>query len=89
MSARFDVSNVISSFLQGLYDERAELTRTLGAEMQVQSPVVRQLVRDVVYACAEQPGCTPEITVRYSITAGMVLGVLLERDRLLRERRLV
>lgn len=88
--AKFDVTNVVAAFLDRKWpedSERAALMSELGAAMRYPAKPIQLLTAQVAARCLEQPGCTPEITVRMAITYGLVLGVLCERDRAERERR--
>jgi hypothetical protein len=86
MAGKYDVTNVVASFLRGEYEERAELVRELGAAARMPGREMHLLVKQVVEECLAQPLCTPETTVRIGVMYGMVIGTLLEKDRADRKR---
>jgi hypothetical protein len=61
--------------------DRAQLFAEFTQALNYPAAPQRLLVAEVAQACLEQPGCTPEITVRIAINYGLVLGVLLEKER--------
>jgi len=83
--SQFDVNNVITAFLDHRYENRADLVREIGAAMRGMNRPMNSLIAQVASACLEQPACTPEMTIRIGIMYGMVIGVLLERDRISRK----
>jgi hypothetical protein len=85
MPDRFDISNVIAAFLRGQYPERPELVREMTKAFAMPSQAIKHLV-DEVGNHAAQNNCTPVQTVGVGIMYGLVLGILLERDRVGRSR---
>jgi hypothetical protein len=87
---RYDLTNVAAAWRAGLYDDvRPKLFADLTKEAQASAGPVARMVQQIAQHAAEQPGCTPEMTVRIAMAYGMCLGVLLEQDRLQRENRIV
>jgi len=85
----FDLANIAAAFLDHKIEEseRAELVKELGEAVRYPAKPMQLLVAQVAHECLEQPICTPETTIKIGIMYGLVLGVLCERDRKDRERR--
>ena len=88
MTKHFDVTNVVAAFLNHQHPEdsvRAELIKELGEAVRYPAKPIQLLVAQV--AQVEQPGCTPETTIKIGIMYGLVLGALLEEERAENENR--
>ena len=69
--------------------ERAEIMNELSKAIRMPSRPIQLLAASVGAHCIEQVGCTPEMTIRIGMMYGALIGVLAERDRADRERRIV
>jgi hypothetical protein len=85
----FDVNNVVRAFLDGQFEDRASLVTELSSAVRQPSAVMKHLIVQVTEECLKTPNCTPFNTIQIGIMYGMVIGVLLERDRLAQKRKVV
>jgi hypothetical protein len=79
----YDVTGITQEFLVNRIPERAELVRFFTGAMNAR--VVKALVAEIGNAAANN-GTSPIQTVGLGLMYGMTLGVLLEKDRVRRER---
>jgi hypothetical protein len=88
---KFDLTEAARLIIDHKLDEseRAELVRELGKAIRYPSRPLQLLVAQIASECVEQPGCTPEITIRIGMIYGALIGILAERDRVSREKRLI
>jgi hypothetical protein len=86
MSLNYDLTNVIAAFLENTNpSERAELVRFFGQEIRT-SRAGKILVGQIGTHCVEG-GTNPIQLLQMGIMYGMVLGVLLEKDKAEREAK--
>lgn len=82
----FDVNGVIMEFLEGRVESRADLMREIMDAMGQRNRATTTLTAAIAHHAASAPLATPETVVKTGIIYGMVLGILLEREYMSRQK---
>ena len=85
--ANYDVGEVTAAFLNNALPGRAELVLEIGKAVREQRVVKRLCIQVAEEAVAQQ--ANPATTIQIGLMYGMVIGILLEKERAERQRRLV
>lgn len=82
--ANFDVTGVVTEFLRGKIPERKNLVHEITDAMRG-NPAIFGLIAEVGHNCVEH-NHTAVQTINLGLMYGMVLGILLERERAERQK---
>jgi hypothetical protein len=82
----FDLNNVLAAYRRFELPERSELIRKIGPEI-MREREGRLLAAEIGEECYRQ-GLNPISAIAFTLAQGIVVGILLERDRAERGKRL-
>ena len=86
-NSKLDVTNVIAAFMQQKYPERHELIQVMQRGT-IRNQVAALLLKEIADECNGK-GLNPIDYMAISLQFGLAIGVLLERDRVMRARQIV
>ena len=87
MKHSYDVTNVVAEFLSNHYGRtRADLVAEMTEALNQNIGPIHQLMAEVGHEAIAQ-SYSPVQLIRLGVMYGSVIGILLEKDRVTRERR--
>lgn len=87
MADKYDINGMIKAFLNNQVPDRAQLVKEMRLAC-IHSREAQRLLRQVLEESLER-GAQPATCVNIAMMYGMVVGILLERDRATRDGKII